>query len=273
MSTLADQQQALLAALFAWPSHEAVLHLESHAVGVGNMPQRGLKAYQSNGHSLAQRALGATYPVLAQMLGVDSFADLARALWHTHPPQRGDIAQWGLALADFVRQSEELQSEPYLPDVARAEWALHGCATAANVDADLASLALLTTQDPQTLTLQLAPGLCTLSSYWPLASLMLAHLEGSPSFAEVGMQLRSRCQQNVVIWRAGLRPKLRQAQPGELDLLQALRAGMALGPAVDAAPELAFSEWLVLAVQTGLVLGASPISTVPKEEPTCASKP
>jgi hypothetical protein len=263
MSALAEQQQALLAALFAWPAHEAVRHLDTQASGVGNMPQRGLKVYQSNGHALAQRALGAAYPVLAQMLGVDSFADLARTLWHAHPPQRGDIAQWGQALADFVRSSEALQSEPYLPDVARAEWALHCCATALDVQADLASLALLTTQDPQTLTLQLAPGLCTLSSPWPLASLLLAHLEGSPSLAEVGLQLKNRCQQNVVIWRAGLQPKLRQAHAGELDFLQALQEGMALEPAVDAAPELAFSDWLMLAVQTGLVLGASPISAAP----------
>jgi hypothetical protein len=267
MSTLATQQQALLAALFAWPPQEAALRLNAYAGGVGSAPQRGLQVYQANGHMLAQRALHATYPVLAQMLGDDSFADLARAFWHAHPPLRGDIAQWGCELADFLRQSEQLQNEPFLPDVARAEWALHRCATAPDREADLASFALLITEDPQTLALQLAPGVTTLASQWPLASVLLAHLERSPSFDEVAADLQAQRAQAVVIWRAGLQPKLRQVLAGEPGLLQSLKAGMALEPALDAAPDIDFSQWFALAVQTGLVLGARRIPTAPVKEP------
>ncbi len=256
MSTLATQQQALLEALFAWPQQDAVRALEGYASGVGNTPGRGLKVYQANGHLLAERALRAAYPVLTQMLGDESFADLARAFWHAEPPLRGDVSQWGVALADFVRGNAQLQDWPYLPDVARSEWALHHAATAPDPTSDLATLALLTTEDPHTLGLALASGLVTLSSAWPLASLLLAHLEGTPSLAEVSEQLRLQQAQEVVIWRAGLQPRLRQASPGESDLLRALQSGVALGPAVDAAESLDFSQWLPLAVQTGLVLGA-----------------
>ncbi|NVO05927.1 MAG: putative DNA-binding domain-containing protein [Rhodoferax sp.] len=261
MSTLATQQQALLEALFAWPPQDAAQRLRSHAQGVGASPQRGLLAYQANGHMLAERALRAAYPVLAQMLGDASFADLARAFWHTCPPLLGDVAQWGQALDDFVGSSAQLQDVPYLADVARAEWALHRAATLADCDADLPTLALLTGTDPQTLVLELAPGATPLVSDWPLASLLLAHLEGQPSFAEVGELLQRRVAQDVVVWRAGLQPRLRQALPGECALLQALQSGMALEPAVGAADALDFSQWLPLAVQTGLVLGARALST------------
>lgn len=257
MSTLADQQQALLEALFAWPPQEAAAQLQAHATGVGAHPQRGLRAYQANGHMLAERALLAVYAVLAQLLGPQSFADLARAFWHCHPPLRGDVAQWGEALAGFIANSVQLQDAPYLPDVARAEWALHRCATAANRDADLGTLVLLTTQDPQTLRLALAPGLTTLCSAWPLASLLLAHREGQPALADVAVQLQDRVAQDVVVWRAGLQPRLRQALPGEVALLSGLLSGLALEPALDAAPALDFSHWLPLAVQSGLVLGAN----------------
>ena len=257
MSTLAAQQQALLDALFAWPSLNASQHFMAQAHGLGSHPERGLKAYQSNGHMLAERALHAAYPVLAHMLGEASFADLARAFWHAHVPQCGDVSQWGEALAEFVRGSEQLQDEPYLPDVARAEWALHRCTFAHDQDADLGTLALLTTEDPQALVMNLAPGLVTLSSTWPLASLLLSHLDGSPSFAEVGEQLKSRHAQDVVVWRCGYQPKLRLALAGELPVLRALQAGQALEPALQATPDLDFSQWLPLAVQTGLVLGAS----------------
>jgi hypothetical protein len=265
MSTLAAQQQALLEALFAWPAQDAARRLAHYADGVGASPQRGLQAYQANGHMLAERALRAAYPVLAHMLGDESFADLARAFWHAQPPLRGDMAQWGQALADFMGSSAQLQDVPYLPDVARAEWALHAAATLANRVADLGTLALLTTEDPQTLALDLAPGVWLLSSAWPLASLLLSHLEGQPPLADVGAQLQQQLAQDVVVWRAGLQPRLRQALPGELDLLRALQSGVALEPAVDSAASLDFSVWLPLAVQTGLVLGAHRISTEPQE--------
>lgn len=257
MSTLAEQQQAFLAALFAWPAQDAALRLNHYAQGVGSAPGRGLQAYQANGHMLAERALRSAYPVLAQMLGEQSFADLARAFWHAHPPQRGDIAQWGQALADYVGGSAQLQDVPYVPDVARAEWALHASATLPDSVADLGSLALLTTEDPQTLSLRLASGLVTLCSTWPLASLLLSHMEGQPTFAEVGLQIEQRTAQDVVIWRAGLQPRLRLALPDESALLRALQAGIALEPALELADRLDFSQWLPLAVQTGVVLGAS----------------
>ena len=79
MSTLATQQQALLEALLAWPADDAMQKIAAHAI---DPRARGLKAYQANGHALAERALQAAYPVVAQLLGDESFADLARALWH-----------------------------------------------------------------------------------------------------------------------------------------------------------------------------------------------
>ena len=52
-NTLAVQQQALLDALLAWPADEAIQKI---ATCVIDLRARGLKAYQSNGHALAERA-------------------------------------------------------------------------------------------------------------------------------------------------------------------------------------------------------------------------
>jgi hypothetical protein len=256
MNTLADQQQALLAALLEWPAQPAMQHLSGFVQGVGVPAERGLKVYQANGHMLAERALRAAYPVIGQLLGEESFAELARAFWHASPPVQGDIAVWGEQLADFIGQSTQLRNEGYLPDVAKVEWALHRCALAADRDADIAMLSLLTTEDPQSIGLTLAPGLVTISSVWPLATLMLAHLEHNPSFEEAGRQLRNPEPQGVVVWRTGFQPRLRLAMPGELTLLGELRSGIALECALEAAVRLDFSQWLPMAVQTGLVLGA-----------------
>lgn len=255
MIPLAVQQEALLDALFAWPPQDACLRLGIHASGVGTQAGRGLKVYQSNGHMLAQRAMAAAYPVMAAMLGEESFADLARALWHAHPPQGGDVAAWGQAMADFVRSSEQLRDTPYLSDVAQAEWALHRCGSAPDGEARLQTLELLTTEEAHTLALDMAPGLATVSSRWPLASMLLAHLEGGLSLDEVREQLKCGHAQDVVIWRAGLQPKLREALPGELLVLQALHDQQDLASALQCGAELDVSRWLPLAVQSGLVLG------------------
>ena len=256
MSTLERQQQMLLDALFAWPAQNAMKEVAVHAMDSG---ARGLKAYQTNGHVLAERALLAAYPVVAQIIGLESFADLARALWHAHPPVRGDLAQWGDALPRFLQSSNQLQDAPYLADVACVEWALHCAATVVDGVSDPASLAWLTTNDPAALTLVLCSGCAAIHSDWPVASILSAHREGAPTLPEVGVQLRERIGQNVVVWRQGLRPRVRQALPGEIACLQGLWAGQSLAQALQGAPALEFGAWFPMAFQTGLVWGVTKV--------------
>ncbi len=251
MSSLALQQQALLLALFARPADSAIqmLYTQAH-----DPHGRGLKVYQANGHVLAQCALQAAYPVVEQMLGAESFAVLARALWHAQPPLRGDVAQWGGGLAEFLQASAQLQDEPYVPDVARVEWALHLASQAADAVADVPTLALLTSQEPEQLRLQLAPGTAMLRSVWPVASILGAHLHGSPTLQEAGAQLRAGMAQDALVWRQGLRSQVRLALPGEFDYMAVLLQGGTLAQALDAATNLDFGQWLPLAVQTGLLM-------------------
>ncbi len=258
MSALAQQQSALLEALFTWPAQDAIRHLATLTT-----PQsgRGLKAYQTNGHVLAQRALQAAYPVLAQLLGEESFGDLARALWHSSPPRTGDLACWGDTLADFVQSSTQLQDTPYLGDVARVEWTMHSAMTAADVLPDAASLALLTTHDPAGLAFVLAAGATLVCSAWPVVSITNAHLLGAPEFSKVGEQLILPVAQNALVWRQGMRPSVRETLPGEADLLSALLGGQSLARALDAAPALDFPAWLPMALQSRLVLGAIQLPT------------
>lgn len=264
-SLLALQQQALLDALFAWPRNSATNNLAKYIDSTG---ARGLLSYQTNGHELAQRALAAAYPVLVQLLGDDSFAALARAFWHAEPPQRGDLAQWGADLPDFVRGSEQLSNEPYLGDVARIEWALHCTAGSADRVAEPTTFALLMANDPADLQLVLAPGCVALRSPWPAASIVTAHLlADSSALATAGQKLNEGVAEDAVVWREHLRPRLREALPGEADFVSALQndAGLAgnLGGAVDAAPALDFAVWLPLAVQSGLLLGVKIASEAP----------
>jgi hypothetical protein len=260
--SLGEQQQALLQALRA-PRHEDANALAAAQAGLlagggGNQWQRGLAAYRTNGHELAPRALAAAYPAVAQLLGDDNFRGLARSLWTAHPPRRGDIAQWGGELAAHIEALPGLiAEEPFLADVARVEWLLHRAAGAADAALDAASLQMLTTHDPAALTLVLCPGAASLASAWPVASIVNAHIAGEPSIEEAGTRLREGRAETALVWREGLRPRVREALPGEPDFVAALQAGRSLADALQVAPALDFAAWLAAAVPSGLLVGAA----------------
>ena len=282
-TTLARQQQVLLQALFARPGSDdamaAVAELDSRLAAQGPQTARGLAAYRANGHALAERSLLSVFPVVAALIGHDNFAWLARDLWHRHPPLRGDLAQWGDALPDFLDRSTQLSDTPYLGDVARAEWALHLAAGAPDMSPDLASFARLTQEDPHGLTLMLAPGTTVIASRYPLASLTTAHLYGAPSLADVGQRLREGSAENAVIWRQGLRPRIACHDTVAHALLTALLAGASLPQAIDATGHAAsadqdfdFSAWLTASVTDGLVIGVRD-HTGPLLTPTLETTP
>ena len=165
------------------------------------------------------------------------------------------MVQWGEGLAAFLGASVQLAETPYLADVARVEWALHTCASAADQAADLANFALLMMHDPAELRLVLAPGCQVLTSAWPVASLMDAHRLGNPSLAEAGQRVREVVAEIALVWRAGLRPAVREARAGEAAWVAAFLAGQTLAQALDGASALDFNTWLPHAVQTQLLLG------------------
>jgi hypothetical protein len=273
MHSLAAQQSALLQTLFQKSGGKHLeIAINSIAVQAINTSQkaiikgknRGLQVYLANAEVLALRSLQASYPVVNQLVGDEAFAMLAQDLWQQAPPTRGDVAHWGGLLADLIGRIPQLAEEAYLPDVAHIEWALHQAATAADAQADLTSLSLLTQHDPDALTLQLAPGTAVLHSTHPAASVVTAHLYASPAFDEVGQKLRACTPESTLVWRQGLRPMAALCPQADALFMQTLLRGGSLIAALDAATTAApatdtpfdFNVWLPLAAQSGFLLGA-----------------
>ena len=273
---LMAQQQAMLHALLA-PGGLAANKASVNAVHPYLNPDeaataRGLLAYRTNGHALAERSLRAAYPVIEMMLGARSFEALAKDLWHHHPPERGDLAWWGAALPDFLADSAALSDTPYLSDVARCEWALHRAATAADVVPAPTSFARLTQEDPATLSFVLAPGTTVVGSRYPVASLVLAHRCGTPSIQEAAQRLALGEGESAVVWRWGMKPDIALCSGPAGALLNSLLRGDDLNQALDHALSLAststtpfdFSAWLTRAVETQLVVGVTGARSEPR---------
>ena len=284
-SDLEASQQAMLTALFAHPgddlADEALAALNFGLDTDATQASRGWMAYRANSHALAERTLSTAYPVVVDLVGADNFSLLARDLWHRHPPTQGDLARWGGDLAAWVGNCKTMTDVPYLSDVARVEWALHGAATWPDAVVDMPSFARLSCEDPSTLSLALAPGTTLIDSDFPVVALINAHKRGEPGFSEVGAMLRAGLKQTALIWREGLRPRLACCPPAIQVLMRALLKGHDLITALEAisTAEVAtsgkfdfdFSEWLNGAVTDGLVIGvrtAAPLSSTSLESPT-----
>lgn len=263
-SALAQQQRALLNAIFTI-NKIATQAINTPTTAIISTSIRGLQAYHANAQASAQRSLQTAYPVIAQLIGDDAFEHLAHDFWAQQPPTRGDLAQWGGELPGFIADISALQTEPYLSDVAKAEWALHTAATEADMAANFATFSLLTEHDPAALTLQLAPGTALIHSRYPIASILTAHLYASPSFEDVGQKLRQNTPETALIWRQGLRPMVSTCSAKEAIFLENLLAGQSLLNALDTAAssqtrpsagDFDFGNWLSMAAQNGLLLGA-----------------
>lgn len=218
--------------------------------------QRGLAAYRANAGALAERALAAAFPTLQQLLSDESLAALAREFWHRHPPAAGNIAQWGDALPAFIAQAPALADEPYLPDMARLEWALHRLQTAPDAPAGApAGLALLATHEPAALRLELAAGSTVLFSAWPVFSLWHAHRRSDEGrFDAVRAALAEGRGEQGLLTRRGWVPQVLALPPAEAHFTAALLAGQSLADALDRALQdgdagFDFEAWLITALQ------------------------
>jgi uncharacterized protein (UPF0276 family) len=215
-AALAAQQQAFSDALFAEEA-ESALQLK-HA--------ERFSLYRSNLSSTWRKALAAAYPVIAQLVGEDFFAALAREYGRAHPSDNGDLNCFGSHVESFLRGFPHVQDLPYLPDMARLEWQLHRIHYARHEPA-------LQAQDinPQTLEQNAFHWQATahlFESDWAIVPLWLAHqgAEFPREMAQPSRALLSRPQ-----WTAQVTP----LRPPEYAALQELKNGETVGAALDAA--------------------------------------
>lgn len=225
---------------------------------------RGLQAYRANAGALAERALAAAYPTVQQLVGEDSFAGLARAYWHQQAPQWGDITLWGAELPAFIAAAEQLAEEPYLADVARLEWAVHGAQTAADAAGPVAGLQALAGPDAPRQVLQALPGTALMESVHPVASIWQAHRATGPDrFDSARQALAEQRAEAALVWREGWVVRVQALPAAEAAFTRAVLQPQALGVALGVTgPGFDFEAWLIQTLRRGWLAGVAPGGSV-----------
>ncbi|MES2295611.1 MAG: DUF692 family multinuclear iron-containing protein [Pseudomonadota bacterium] len=246
-------QNDFAAALFE-PALEgaALAHLQG---GAGAQARFAL--YRGNLSATWDKSLGAAYPVLRALVGEEFFSALTRAYGMAEPSQDADLNRFGATFAQFLAHFAHVADYPYLPDMARLEWALHRAhygADAPGVTA--AQLAAMAPEQLENARLRLHPACAVLASPWASLALWRAHQgEGGAPFpatlAATSYALVARPR-----WRA----EAVEIDAGAYAALAALATGACFGAALDAAFEAdpqfdvaaRLAQWLELALIVGI---------------------
>jgi hypothetical protein len=87
--------------------------------------ERRLQIYRNNTYSLLTDVLKNTFPAVCRLVGDEFFEYAARQYIRVDPPRQPCLYVYGAGLADFLAAFAPASELPYLPDMARLEWALN----------------------------------------------------------------------------------------------------------------------------------------------------
>ena len=220
----------------------------------GEVVSERFALYRGNLSATWRRTLGHAYPVVLALVGEQFFAGLARAYGRQYPSDSADLNHFGASFADFLSSFPPAAELPYLPDMARLEWAVHLAHYAADAQT-LAPEALVALHPDQLEARRFAlhPACALLASNWQVAALWQAHQEGEGQgmfphemqVASCALVCRPRWKAQVLVVDAAAHAALLVLQQGQT-FGAALDAAFERDPAFDLAAHL--RQWLAHAV-------------------------
>ncbi len=162
------------------------------------------------------------YPALRRILGEGPFHSLVARYVRQCPPRSYDVGRVGDRLAGFLEADALTRDLPFLPDLARLEWAFAEAFVASDEPPlrwqDLSALA---PEDVADLPLFLHPSVTLVRSPWPVFELRDCH--DLPDDA-VSIPVQGR-PVNALVYRRGLEVVRRAVGDDEAKLLSRLRNG------------------------------------------------
>jgi Putative DNA-binding domain len=260
MSTLPEVQAGFVTAIL----QDDVAGVAGAVQADGLAPEARVQLYRNHVLSSLTEALAATFPVVCRLVDRRFFGYAADAYIRRHPPGGPCLFEYGATLPQFLASFPACADDPYLPDVARLEWAMNATLHAAErPPVDRVALAAILADDIGRLTLRLDPGAAWLRSDWPVDGIWRANQpdfdpEATVDLSEGGARLEIRRQSDVVTLRRldaalfGFRAALGQGEALEV----AAEAALAQDPDFDLTTEL--RALLDEALVVGIMLDPAP---------------
>lgn len=195
-----------------------------------------LAIYRGNALANARKALSGAYPVINRLVGDEFFEGLAREYQRRFHSRSGDLNEYGDAFAGFLEDFPHVRELPYLPDVARLEWAVHRAHYAADVQAfDVARLAAVAPARQADLRFRFNPAVSVLASRYPVDRIWDVNQPGFDGEASVDIDAGPR---QMMVVRPRFRVQVRRLSFGGYGWIDAAARGRPLAQALETALEI-----------------------------------
>ncbi len=196
----------------------------------------GLAVYHAAVRANRRHALGATFVVVRELTGAPFFDAAVDAFADAHPSRGGDLNVYGDAFGDFLAAWPHARDLPYLPGVARLEWAMDEAQRAADPSGSardvVAALGAITPDAFETVRFILDPSCRMLRSPFPVLRIWRAHQPGGEPLEDVALD---GADDRLLVRREASKVTVERLAPGEHAWLAALHAQETLAAALDAA--------------------------------------
>lgn len=173
MPTLLELQAAMRRSLVHRDSATAAAMLAAHVA-----PDR-LDIYRNTFLLTLTKALRLCFPAVQKLAGEEFFEGAAQIFIAENPPRAAWLDQYGAGFPDFLRSFAPASSVPYLPDVARLEWAVNCALHAADAEPlDPAMVAAVAPEDQSRICFLANPSITLLQADYPVDDIWRAVLVG-----------------------------------------------------------------------------------------------
>lgn len=219
--------------------------------------ERRFAVYRNNVKASLAAALAARFPVVQRLVGDEFFTAMAVVFVERHPPRSPVLAEYGASFALFLERFEPAADLPYLPDIARLEWARHVAFHGGDAaPIDIGPLAALSPEQIGTTILGLHPTAAVIRSAWPIVSLWTTNAHDDTPRAPAA----DWTGETALVTRPHLDVLVHRLPSGADTMMAALAGGIALGAAAEAAAQA--QQGFDLPATLSMLFGAGAITTL-----------
>ncbi|MEE9451554.1 MAG: DNA-binding domain-containing protein [Gammaproteobacteria bacterium] len=186
-----------------------------------------LAIYRRNKNTALCNTLSAHYPVCLRLVGDEFFNAMAKIYIEQTPSHFTDLNKYGSNFSLFIKDFQPTQDLPYLPDVARLEWAwvqaFYGQDMMARLDADL--IAAMDNEQVEKVVFQLPVNANLLSSSYPIAKIWQVNQLDYEGEQQIDL---TQNEVLLLVWRDGWRVAIEPLTQVQWQLLQVFAQGLPL---------------------------------------------
>ena len=227
MLALPELQGAFRDVLLDGNAKRVLREIDSRRIGAAG----ALAIYRNHVRVSLTAALRTTFPVVCRLVDERFFAFAAHTYIQAQPPSAPCLAEYGASFPDFLTGFTPCRGLPYLPDVARLEWALNLAQIAPYAPPlDQAALASVPVEALPRIVFVFNGSMRLLASAYAIDRIWRANQE--PTQPGV-VELAGPCRLQVYRGEAG--SVFRALEPAEFLFRQALQRGLPLCDAAESA--------------------------------------